>query len=147
MAIGFRFCWSFLSSHVTDLSKMLLGHWGIWEKNSTQFRKRLWSSGAGTGDLGVLPTQKTSSINYDYTKTYASGYGVSGKRRACSSRFSGTRVKSARCTTQEGQSPCRVKAIAVVSAFSELVASFYSFILLSSEVCTLIEFLFHPNKA
>ncbi len=67
-------------------------------------------SGAGTGDLGVLLTQETSSIHYDYTKTYASSYGVPGKRRACSSRFSGTSVKSASRTTlaQEGRYPSSI---------------------------------------
>ncbi len=32
-------------------------------------------NGTGTGDLGVLLTQETSSMHYDYTKTY----GVPGK--------------------------------------------------------------------
>ncbi len=37
----FRFCWSSYLSHVTDLSKRLLGHWRIREKGSKQSRKGL----------------------------------------------------------------------------------------------------------
>ncbi len=52
-------------------------------------------SDAGTGDPGVLPTQETLPMNHDHNKKNASGYGVPGKRRDCSFRFSGTSVKSA----------------------------------------------------
>ncbi len=56
-------------------------------------------------DNGVLLTHEASSLK---NGKIAPGYGLAGKRRPCSSRFSGTNLKSAGTTifTQKGQCAC-----------------------------------------